>query len=80
MDKYRRKHSDSVMYKHAQTHHNTRRDVEFSMKITGSFHDPLSRQVEEGVRINRSKADIKLNSKSEWHGPATVRLVVEAGG
>ena len=37
-------------------------------------------QVEEGVRIQRSKADILLNSKSEWHGPATVSLVVEAGG
>ena len=52
----------------AQAHHRGRRDVEFSMKITGSFQDPLSRQVEEGERIQQSKADILLNSKSEWHG------------
>ena len=48
---YRRRHVDSAMYKHAQTHHRGRRYVESSMKITGSFQDPLSRQIEEAVRI-----------------------------
>ena len=60
VDKYRRQHVDSAMYKHAQTHHRGRKDVEYSIKITGSFQDPLSRQVEEWVRIQRSKADILL--------------------
>ena len=68
------------MFKHAQTHHGGRRNVEFSMKIVKTFGDPLSRQVNEGVRISRSGADILLNSKSEWHGPPTVRLVAETGG
>ena len=54
-------------------------DVSFSMKVVDYFRDPLSRQVNEAVRINRCEAGTQLNSKSEWHGPATVRLVAEGG-
>ena len=38
VDKCKRRHIDSAMVKHAQTHHRGRRYVESSMKITGSFH------------------------------------------
>ena len=72
LDKYRRRHADSHMFKHAQAHYGGRRNVEYSMKVVKSFHDPLSRQVNEGVRINRNNADVLLNSESEWHGPLTV--------
>ena len=52
-------------------------EVSFSMKVVKSFRDPLTRQVNEAVRINQCGAEVQLNSKSEWHGPATVRLVVD---
>ena len=34
----------------------------------------------EAVRISNCTAETKLNSKTEWHGPATVRSVAEGGG
>ena len=33
----------------------------------------------EAVKIQISNADVLLNDKAEWHGPATVRLQAEAG-
>ena len=62
------------MFKHAQT---GRLDVNYSMKVKTKFQDTLTRQVNEGVRISMCQAEISLNSKSEWHGPATVRLVID---
>ena len=74
---YKNKNNKSALFKHAQTHHEGRVNVKFSMKVSNRFRDPLTRQVNEGVRINRCEADITLNSKSEWHGPATARLVID---
>ena len=50
------------------------------MKIEGCFRDPLTCQVNEAVRIANCMSATQLNSKAEWHGPATVRLVAEGGG
>ena len=55
-------------------------EVSYSMKVARTFSDPLTRQVNEAVRIEHCLARTQLNSKSEWHGPATVRLVAEGGG
>ena len=77
IDRYRNNDKKSPLLKHAQVHHGRRLDVSFSMRIVGSFRDPLTRQVNEGVRINRSTAEVVLNSKSEWHGPATARLTID---
>ena len=74
---YKYKHKSSSLYKHAQSDHESRLDVKYCMKVKSKFKDTLTRQVNEGVRINRSQAEVSLNSKSEWHGPATVRLVVD---
>ena len=54
-------------------------NVSYSMKVIKTFRDPLTRQVNEGVRIPHCTAINQLNFKSEWHGPATVRLVAEGG-
>ena len=60
--------SDSVLHKHKQTDHENE-DMEFSMKITKRFRDPLSRQENEAVRIsNRPKGEL-LNSKNEFNHP-----------
>ena len=77
IDKYRRNDHKSPLWKHVQTHHQSRLDVSFTMKVVNQFRDPLTRQVNEGVRINRSTAEVVLNSKSEWHGPATARLRID---
>ena len=77
---YRGKKNDSSLWKHAQCAHGGQLDISYSMKAVKSFKDPLSRQVNEGVRITRNSATTQLNSKCEWFGPATVRLVAEGGG
>ena len=43
------------------------------------FKDPLVRQNYEGVRVKRSKADIVMNSKSEFHHTSIVRVVAIRG-
>ena len=53
--------------------------VEFSMKVIGSFNSSMARQVNEGVRIKRSKADCLMNSKSEFHQHPVVRVVPMRG-
>jgi hypothetical protein len=80
MTNYRGKHQDSPLWKHAQIAHGGNPDFSFSMKVVKTFKDPLTRQVNEAVRIANCSAAIQLNSKTEWHGPATVRLVAEGGG
>ena len=80
MANYRGKHADSPLWKHAQLKHNGSLTVSFSMKIVKCFRDPLTRQINEAVRITNCTAETQLNSKTEWHGPATIRLVAEGGG
>ena len=53
--------------------------VEFSMKVLQSFQSAMARQVNEGVRIKRSKADCMMNSKSEFHQHPVVRVVPMRG-
>ena len=77
LENYKYKTQNSALYKHAQTDHQGSMEVKYSMKVKSTFKDTLTRQVNEAVRINRCQAEVSLNSKSEWHGPATVRLVVE---
>ena len=77
---FRGKHSDSPLWKHSQLEHQGSLDVSFSMKVVRYFREPLTRQVNEAVRISKYGAATQLNSKTEWHGPATVRLVAEGGG
>ena len=76
---YRGRTSDSPLWKHAVSDHQGRLDVKFSKKIVKMFRDPLTRQCNEAVRIKNSDADVLLNGKSEWHGPAIVRLQAEGG-
>ena len=47
------------------------------MQITKKFKDPLTRQANEGVRINnRNKIEL-LNSKTEFNHPPIPRITVE---
>ena len=51
--------------------------LNFSIKVVESVRDPLACQINEAVRISNCTSETQLNSKTEWHGPATVRLVAE---
>ena len=51
---------------------------DFTVKVVGSYRDPLSRQVAEGVLITNTKSKI-LNSKAEMFQPPIVRLRREVG-
>ena len=57
-------------------------EPQFKMDIVQQFRRPMQRQIDETVEIHRSKDTIIMNNKSEWHQPATSRLVVtrEVGG
>jgi hypothetical protein len=80
MANYRGRQTDSPLWKHAQMAHGGSLAVSYSMKVEKCFSDPLTRQVNEAVRIANCDSATQLNSKAEWHGPATVRLVAEGGG
>ena len=76
---YKTKKQDSPLWRHAVANHNGRLDVNFAKKVVRTFRDPLTRQCNESIRIQRCNADVLLNSKAEWHGPATVTLQAECG-
>ena len=40
---------------------------------------PMVRQVNEGARVRISRADICMNSKSEFHRPGVVRIAAVRG-
>ena len=44
-----------------------------------TFKHPLVRQNDEGVRVKCSRADILMNSKTEFHQPGIVRVVAFRG-
>ena len=43
------------------------------MKLKGKFKTPLSRQINEALKIKRLKLEETLNSKSEFHKPCIKR-------
>ena len=55
------------------------RKVNFKMDVLKTFKHPLVRQNDEGVRVKCSKADILMNSKSEFYQPGIVRVVAFRG-
>ena len=69
---------DNALWKHCMVEHDGEH-VEFSMEVLQSFHSSMARQVNEGVRIKRSKADCLMNSKSEFHQHPVVRVVPMRG-
>ena len=66
------------MWKHCLVEHGGEK-AEFSMKQTGVFRSCMVRQVNEAVRIEMSRADCVMNSKSEFHQAPLIRVVPVAG-
>ena len=72
------KNKNSILYRHVLDKHENEKDqVDFHMKITGKFTNPLSRQIDESLRIRNSLPESLLNSKAEFHGPCIKRKVLE---
>ena len=72
------KNTKSPLWKHCVEHHD-RAVVNFSMRVIRGHRTALTRQVHESVAIESSKADILLNSKSEYNGSKIPRIVIEVG-
>ena len=67
------------MARHAAEYHDSE-DIEWSMKVVGSFRLALERQIDEAVRINTnsSKADIIINNQSEWNAAITTKWACQS--
>ena len=50
--------------------------MDFKCKVTRVFRDPLTRQLEEAMRI-AGETGILMNDKDEWVRPAGVRVVAQ---
>ena len=68
------------LWKHSTIHHEgklEKKDLE--MKVVERHRSPLTRQIHEGVELEMNKAEIVLNSKSEWKHAKIPRIVIEVG-
>ena len=64
------------LLKHKQTEHE-HEEMQFSMRITKRFKDPLSRQANEAMRTTGRVKNETLNSKNEFNHPPIARISVE---
>ena len=48
----------------------------FEIKVDKPFRDPMSRQINEMVRIKKFQGTL-MNSKSEWNAKPIVRIVAQ---
>ena len=48
----------------------------FEIRVDQTYRDPMSRQVNEMVRIKNFEGTL-LNSKSEWNAPPIIRIVAQ---
>ena len=63
-----------MLWKHIQSDHkNEENVVEFETFVTNTFKKPLSRIIDEGLRIKNLNKNSLLNSKSEYYGPSIQR-------
>ena len=72
------KSEKSPLWKHCVLQHGGRLAC-FKMDALRSFRYAMVRQVNEGARVRLTKADICMNSKSEFHQPGIVRVVAVRG-
>ena len=74
----RRRQPTSALYQHIQTAHSgDENQPRFKFQVRQRFKDALTRQVEEGVRIEETEEEVLLNNKQEWVPPALGRVRLE---
>ena len=64
----------SVLWLHSVHHHQGREGIPYKMKGTGSFQEPLDRQIMERVRISRFEGPVLMNRKNEMGGLRVERM------
>ena len=64
--------------KHLSIHHpdHLKDPSVFKLRVESTHSKCLDRQVKEGITIKNSKADIKMNSKAEYHQPSVRRVII----
>ena len=66
-----------MLWLHSVHHHQSRQDVNYSMRVTGAFKDPLDRQIME--RIQNFKGPVLMNRRSEMGGVRVERMQYRSG-
>ena len=74
-DGLRLKHPSNSLYKHTIEQHGGV-TPEFKFQVRQVHSDPLYRQLEEGVRIENSREESLMNTKSEWVPPLLSRVAL----
>ena len=69
----------TFMWSHARDHHGgslgpDEGAKDFKMEFEGSFRDPMSRQVDEAVRMRLCGCEL-MNGKGEYYQPKTVQTI-----
>ena len=59
------------LWLHSLHHHQGRVDVPYKMRTTGSYSDPLDRQLQERVNITSFKGPILMNRRNGMGGLPT---------
>ena len=65
---------NSVLWLHSLHHHQGREDVNYTMKVTGSYREPLDRQTMERVQISSCKGPVLMNRRNEMGGVRVERM------
>ena len=73
---YRKRNSDSHIWKHHLVHHEGVGEPEMTFKVVGTFKSALSRQIFEAVRIRRRGTNL-LNSRGKYNRAKIYRLTVD---
>ena len=73
---YRKKKTDSHIWKHHLIHHGSQGEPEMVFKVLGQFRSALTRQISEAVQI-RGRGSMALNSKAEYDRCRIHRLTVD---
>ena len=72
-----RKGADSSpLVQHDRKHHPDSNPL-YKITILKHFHDALSRQAEEGIRIYSRKPSLRINNKNEFNHPKIQRICLE---
>ena len=63
-----------MLWLHSVHHHKSRQDVNYNMRVTGAFKDPLDRQIMERIQIQNFKGPALMNRRSEMGGVRVERM------
>ena len=58
----------SILWAHSVHHHNSRADVQYMMRVSGAYNEPLDRQIMERVQISNFQGPVLMNRRNEMGG------------